>query len=85
MISSISRKNKIIANNNQMIVFSSAQAASDLSLNQHLPPLQSDRNTLKNDVKPFKIRAFAIRGGSSAKQPRIEGKKIVAEAIEIIK
>ena len=85
MISSISRKHKIIANNPHMIVFSSAQAASDNSLNQHLPALQTDRNTLRNEVKPFKIRAFAIRGSSSVKQPRIEGKKIVAEAIECIK
>lgn len=85
MISSISRKHKIIANNQQMIVFSSAKVASDISLNQNLPALQSDRNTQKNDIKPFKIRAFAIRGSSSVKQPRIEGKKIVAEAIECIK
>lgn len=70
MISSITRKHKIIANNPHMIIFSSAQAASDISLN-HLPALQTDRHTGRNDVKPFKIRAFAIRGSSSVKQPRI--------------
>lgn len=90
MIASLSNKHKVTYNGpNYIILSSGTNHANHSSANRSAHEPYSSAQPEKNEVDKVEPRMFKIRtfGGKtiSAKQPRIEGRRIAQEVIACIK